>query len=167
MKSRIHASAGILAIALVATFMTATITVEATGNKTAILVTKTAILFALIPLVVSIVIAGGSGRSLAADRNSPLLKNKRRRTSLIAAVGALVLIPCAITLRVLAASGKFGITFAVVQAIELTGGAVNITMLILNARAGRLLTAARRRRKKAAAKSAFATISDRDAPSRN
>lgn len=166
MKSRIHASAGILAIALVATFMTATIIVEATGNKTAILAVKTAILFALIPLIASIVTAGGSGRSLAADRNSPLLKNKKRRTSIIAAVGALILIPCAITLRALAASGKFGITFVIVQAIELTGGAFNITMLILNARAGRLLTAARRRKKaatkKAATKNARATVSELD-----
>jgi hypothetical protein len=145
-KNRIHPLAGMLAIALVATFMTTTITVEIVGNKTAILGAKTAILFALIILIPSVVIAAGTGRSLATGQNSPLLRNKKRRAALVAVIGIAVLVPCAIILRILAADGSYGPTFIVIQAIELVGGIVNLTLLGLNARAGRLLTAGRRRR---------------------
>ena len=153
-KNRIHAVAGILAIALVATFMTATIIVEIVGDKAAVLGVKTAILFALIILIPSIVIATGTGRSLAASRTSPLLKNKKRRAALIAVIGIVVLVPCAITLRIFAADSNLGPAFAIVQAIELAAGIVNLTLLVLNARAGRLLTAARRRQRNSRASTA-------------
>jgi hypothetical protein len=150
MKSRFHALAGIAATALVATFMTATIIVEVIiREKAAILGVKTAILFALIILIPCVMIAGGTGRSLAVGRTSPLLKAKKRRATLIAVIGITVLVPCAITLRILAADARIGPAFIVVQAIELAGGTVNLTLLIRNARAGRLLTAARRRRRNA------------------
>lgn len=147
MKTRIHALAGIVATALVASFMTATIIVEViVREKAAILGVKTAILFALIILIPSVMIAGGTGRSLAAGRTAPLLTGKKRRATLVAVIGITVLVPCAITLRILA-DGRIGPAFIVVQAIELAGGTVNLTLLVRNVRAGRLLTAARRRRK--------------------
>lgn len=151
MKNRIHALAGILAITLVATFMTATIIVEFIGDKTAILGVKTAILFGLILLIPAVIAASGTGRSLAAGRKSPLLTNKKRRAALIAIIGVVVLVPCAVTLRILAARDTVGSTFVIVQTIEFAGGLVNLTLLVLNARAGRLLTAARRRRRKSPA----------------
>jgi hypothetical protein len=78
-----------------------------------------------------------------------LLTAKKRRTAAIAVIGLLVLVPCAVVLRALAASGDFGSTFVGVQVLELVGGAANLTLLVLNARAGRLLTGARRRRRTA------------------
>ena len=160
MKNRIHAIAGMLAIALVATFITATIIVEVAGDDASILAVKTAILFALIILIPSVMMAGGTGRSLAASRTSPLLKNKKRRAMLVAIVGIVVLLPCAITLRVLAGNGNIGPAFIAVQTIELVGGIVNLTLLILNARAGRLLTAARRRRRNSLAGAAIRARSE-------
>lgn len=151
MKSRIHALAGIVAMVLVASFMTATITVEIIGNDAGILAVKTAILFALIVLIPSIIAAAASGRSLAANRKSPLLTNKKRRAAAIAVVGIVVLVPCAVTLRILAGDHDFSSTFVIVQGVEIAGGIVNLTLLSLNARAGRLLTAARRRRRRNAA----------------
>jgi hypothetical protein len=149
MKSHVHAVAGITAIVLVASFMTATIIVEALGDPAAVLATKTAILFALLILIPSVMVAGASGRSLMAGRRtSPLLRAKKRRTAVVAVIGLVVLLPAAVTLRSLAATGDFGMTFIVVQVVELVGGAVNLTLLGLNARAGRLLTAARRRRQR-------------------
>ena len=156
MKSRIHAGAGILAIGLVASFMTATVTVEALGDDEAVLWVKTAILAALLLLIPSVMVAGASGRSLARGRTSPLLKAKKRRTAAVAVVGLGVLLPAAVVLRGLAAAGDFGTTFVTVQAVELAGGAVNLTLLGLNARAGRTLTAARRRRKRTARAAAAA-----------
>lgn len=151
MKSRIHALAGIAAIVLVTSFMTATIIVEIIGGDAAVLAVKTAILFALIVLVPSIIVAAASGRSLAANRKSPLLRNKKRRAVAIAVVGIVVLVPCAVTLRILAADHDFSSTFVIVQAVEIAGGIVNLALLSLNVRAGRLLTAARRRRRRKAA----------------
>ena len=104
MKTRIHALAGIAATALVATFMTATIVAEVIiRDRAVILGVKTAILFALIILIPSVMIAGSTGRSLlAAGRTAPLLRDKKRRAALVAVIGLTVLVPCAITLRILA-----------------------------------------------------------------
>jgi hypothetical protein len=147
-KGRVHATAAIVAIVLVATFMTATITVEVLGDADAVLATKTAILFALLLLIPSVMIAGGTGRSLVAGRTSPLLRAKQRRTAAVAVIGLGVLLPAAVILRALAAADDHGLTFLLVQAVELVGGAVNLVLLGLNARAGRTLTAARRRRRR-------------------
>lgn len=146
MKSRIHAVAGVLAIILVTTFMAATIVVEIVGDPGAVLAVKTLILYALLALVPSIMIAGGSGRSLASGRTAPVFRRKKRRTAAVAMIGLFVLVPSAFVLRDLAAVGDFGTTFVAIQAAELLGGAVNLTLLALNARDGRKLTSARRTR---------------------
>jgi hypothetical protein len=146
MKRHLHAAAGILAITLVVTFMVATILAEALGGQSIVVAVKTAILFALFGLIPSVMVAGGSGRSLAAGRKAPLFHRKRRRTVLVAATGILVLVPCAVVLRTLAAVGDFGTPFVVLQGAEIAGGLVNLTLLSLNARDGRRLTAATHRR---------------------
>jgi hypothetical protein len=146
MKKRIHAMSGIAALALVATFMMATIVVEIVGDHSAIAAVKTAIVFALFALVPSVIIAGATGRSMAAGRQAPVFRRKRRRAALIAMIGILVLVPCAVVLQIMAVDGHFGTTFATIQAVELTGGLINLTLLSLNARDGRRLTAPSRRR---------------------
>lgn len=145
MKKRIHAVAGIVALTLVATFMTATIVVEIIGDRSAIVAVKTAIVLALFALVPSVMIAGTTGRSMAAGRRTPVFRRKRRRTALVAVVGIVVLVPCAVVLRIMAVDGDFGTAFATIQAVELTGGLANLTLLGLNARDGRRLTAPSRR----------------------
>lgn len=139
MTKRIHAAAGITAMTLVATFMVATIGAELVGDPSAVLAVKTAILFALSVLIPSVMIAGASGRSLAARRTSTLLRRKRRRGTIVAVVGITVLVPCAVVLRALAADREFGTAFVLLQGLELAGGATNLTLLWLNARAGRRL----------------------------
>lgn len=146
MKKRIHAVAGIVALTLVATFMMATIVVEIVGDRAAIAAVKTAIVFALFVLVPSVMIAGATGRSMAAGRQAPVFRRKRRRTALVAVIGIVVLVPCAVVLQIMAVDGDFGTAFATIQAVELAGGLVNLTLLGLNARDGRRLTAPSRRR---------------------
>jgi hypothetical protein len=51
---------------------------------------------------------------------------------IIAANGLLVLVPSAVLLSSLADAGRFDTLFTIVQAIELTAGAVNIALLSLN-----------------------------------
>jgi len=150
-KKRIHAVAGIVAMTLVATFMGASVVAEAFGGGSAVLVVKTAILFALLALIPSVMIAGGTGRSLGAGRKAPLFRLKKQRTALVAIIGILVLVPCAVMLRALAAADNFGVVFVTLQAVELAGGLVNLSLLSLNVRDGRRLTAARRRRARVAA----------------
>ncbi len=151
MKKRIHAVAGIVALTLVATFMMATIVVEIAGDRSAIAAVKTAIVFALFVLVPSVIIAGATGRSMAAGRQAPVFRRKRRRAALIAVVGIVVLVPCAVVLQIMAVDGDFGTAFATIQAVELAGGLVNLTLLSLNVRDGRRLTAPSRRRSATAA----------------
>ena len=66
--------------------------------------------------------------------------------ALIALNGVLVLVPCAVTLAVLAGRGDFGATFQAVQALELMAGLVNLVLIGLNIRDGRALTARREAR---------------------
>jgi hypothetical protein len=158
MKKRMHVIAGLMALTLVATFMTATIVAEIIGGHVGIVAVKTAILFALSLLIPSVLVANITGRSLAAGRKTPLLNRKRRRTALVAVVGILILVPCAVTLRILAVEDDFGTLFVSIQAIELLGGLVNLTLLGLNARDGRRLTAGARRKKAKAAAEAAALL---------
>ncbi|MGY6026920.1 hypothetical protein [Streptomyces spinosirectus] len=146
MKSRVHAVAGVLALTLISSFFTASVVVEVFGDHDAVKAVKTVIVFALLGLVPCMAITGGTGRSLSARRlRAPLVRRKQRRIAVAAAIGLLVLVPCAVTLQAMAADGQFGTGFALIQAVELIGGAVNITLLSLNVRDGRLLTAASRR----------------------
>ncbi|GGN94130.1 MULTISPECIES: hypothetical protein [Streptomyces] len=148
MKTRVHAVAGVLALTLISLFFTASAAVEIFGDDHAVQVVKTAIAFALFALVPCMAITGGTGRSLGANRRrAPLIRRKQRRIAAAAAIGLLVLVPCAVTLQVLASDRHFGTEFSVIQAVEFLGGAVNITLLSLNVRDGRLLTAAARRRR--------------------
>jgi hypothetical protein len=147
-KSRIHAIAGILALTLIATFFTSTVIVEIIGDETAISFTKSAILVALLVLVPSMAITGATGRLLAGKRGGPVIKRKKVRMAAIAAIGLLVLVPCAVTLRQLAVNGQFDSTFYLVQAIELIAGAANVTLMAMNVRDGRLLVGKIRRKPK-------------------
>lgn len=108
-------------------------------------------MFALFALAPSVIVAGATGRSMAAGRQAAVFRRKRRRMAVIAVIGIMVLVPCAVTLRIMAVDGDFGIAFAAVQALELAGGLVNLILLSLNARDGRRLTAPSRRGAAAAA----------------
>ncbi len=76
-----------------------------------------------------------------------MFRIRQQRMAAIAAIGLLILTPCAAILQKLSASGEFGIAFSSVQALELLGGAVNITLMSLNLRAGLRLTGRIKRRK--------------------
>ncbi|HSV66808.1 MAG TPA: hypothetical protein VLJ59_12975 [Mycobacteriales bacterium] len=144
-KSRIHAVAGTFALILISLFFLSSIVVEVAGSERAVVAVKTAILYALVLLVPSMAITGGSGRALAGKRGGGRIGRKKRRMAVVALIGLGVLIPCAVTLHRLAVADHFGATFYAIQAIELLGGAVNITLLGLNVRDGRALAGRSRR----------------------
>src|SRR5262249_16350677 len=140
MSSRVHAMAGLLGLTLITLFFGATVVAELRADAREIAMVKQLILAGVVVLIPTMMIVGGSGRSLAGKRGGAIIGGKRRRMVVIAAIGLLVLTPCAVILQHLSADGDFGVVFSLIQAIELLGGAVNIILMGLNVRAGLRLT---------------------------
>ncbi|MGH4025976.1 MAG: hypothetical protein ACRDRV_15480 [Pseudonocardiaceae bacterium] len=139
MKSRVHAVAGFVGLTLIVLFFTSSVVVELIGDEHAVARVKTLILFGVLILVPSMMVTGGTGRILAGRRDSPLIRAKKKRMVAVAVIGLTVLVPCAVILQRLAVAGEFDTAFYTIQIVELIGGAVNITLMGLNVRAGRLL----------------------------
>lgn len=133
----VHRFAALAAILTIGTFFSSTLAVEALGDPTQIAWLKSAIvtpgLWLLIPALAA---TGISGNLLARGRSFPVLSLKKRRMSLAAANGLLVMVPCALLLDRLASQGDLGALFYSIQALELLGGAVNLALLGLNLRDG-------------------------------
>lgn len=133
---RLHAISGGLAILIISTFLTTTLVAELSGDTTLIATVKQWIAYGLALLVPTMAVVGLSGRRLAGTSTSPIIQRKQRRMALIAANGLLILVPCALTLAWLPATDTFGLSFYLVQGLEIIAGPVNITLLVLNARLG-------------------------------
>jgi hypothetical protein len=133
---KLHAVSSMLAILIIGTFLTTTLLAELSQNTTLIAAVKQAIAYGLAVLVPTMAAVGLSGTRLAGASTAPVIQRKRRRMAVIAANGLFILVPCALVLAWLATAGNFGPMFYVVQGIELIAGAVNMTLLVLNARLG-------------------------------
>lgn len=136
MKTKIHAFAGALALLTICTFWGSTAVAELFGDASAIAMVKSGILAGMLVLVPSMAVAGASGFALSKSWRNPMVQRKKQRMKIIAANGVLILVPSAVFLATKAGAGEFDAAFAVVQAIELAAGAVNITLLSLNMRDG-------------------------------
>ena len=134
---RVHFIAGLLAMLTIATFFVSTVIVELLGIHETVATVKALIvmpgLFILVPAIVA---TGGSGFFLSKSRTGRLVETKKRRMPIIAAIGVLILIPCAIFLDRGASAGAFNPTFYWVQAAEFLAGAVNLSLMGLNIRDG-------------------------------
>ena len=140
----IHISAGLMAMVLIALFWTSTVVTEISGDVMLIVMAKRMVLYAMPFLVLAMAATGGSGMKLAGSSRAPVIVRKKKRMAVIAANGIGVLVPSAVFLAWRAASGTFDVWFYAVQALELTAGAVNFTLLVANARTGRRMTRGRR-----------------------
>jgi hypothetical protein len=148
--SHAHRIGGIVALALVLLFWTATVVSLAVGNHAAVATVKTAIAWGLLLLVPAVMTANATGFKLARLRRPagralpPLLARKQQRGIIVAALGLTVLAPCALWLAASVSSRAHSPAYWTVQFIELTAGAVNVTLLALNARDGLRMRPARR-----------------------
>ncbi len=137
----IHRIAGTVAPLCIATFFLSTILFELLGTHASVAHLKSLIvtpgLWILIPALAA---TGGSGMFLAKSRRGRLVDAKKKRMLIIAAVGLLVLVPCAIVLSRWAATGSFDGTFYLVQIVELLAGATNLALIGLNVRDGMRLS---------------------------
>ena len=142
----IHPVAGAIAILTIATFWLSTILSELFASRAVIVAVKTAIPWGFLLLVPALIAAGSSGFALARGRRDGVLGAKVRRMQLVAANGLLILIPSALFLAHKAMAAEFDAAFYAVQALELTAGATNITLLGLNMRDGLKMRGRLRRR---------------------
>jgi hypothetical protein len=97
---------------------------------------KQAIAYALIGFIPLLIIAAGSGFSLAGKREHYLVTAKQRRMPFIAMNGLLILVPLALYLNAKAANGQFDAWFYAAQGLELLAGAANLSLIGLNFRDG-------------------------------
>ena len=148
MKTRIHGVMGFLGLVIITTFFFSSIIVELIGNEEAVVMVKQMIVYGLFILVPAMIITGISGRAIVGARKGRLIKTKMRRMIFVAVNGLFILLPCAIVLNRLAASGTFDTTFYVLQSIELLAGAINIMLMGLNMRDGLLLSGRLRKKER-------------------
>jgi len=132
----VHPVAGGVAILTIAIFWLSTAIAELFASPAVITAVKAAIPWGFLLLIPALAAAGGSGLNLAKGRRTGLIGTKIKRMPIIAANGILVLIPSALYLASKASAGEFDAAFYAVQALELTAGAANITLLALNMRDG-------------------------------
>jgi hypothetical protein len=144
--TRIHVSASILALLTIAGFWTSTVITELFLGEASVVALKTTLPWGFLLLIPAMAVAGITGIKLARGRRGGVIGTKLARMKIIAANGVIVLLPSAFFLAFLAGRGEFGISFYLVQALELVAGAANLTLLGLNFRDGRKLNAGRRRR---------------------
>ncbi len=140
MKTKIHATAGVIGFLTILTFWSSTVISELFTAHETIAVVKTLVLQGMPILIPAMIIAGASGMNLGQKRRDPLTAAKKKRMPFIAANGLLILVPAAIYLQSKAVSGSFDTLFYAVQAIELVAGATNLTLMGLNIRDGRAMT---------------------------
>ena len=140
MLRRVHPIAGLIGFLTILTFWISTVTVELFGSEDAVSAVKHAIPWGLLVLVPALVITGATGFVRSRGVAEPRILAKKRRMPFIAGNGLLILVPSVLYLDRLASRADFGATFSAVQAVELIAGAVNLTLMSLNARDGLRLT---------------------------
>lgn len=145
MKSILHALAGTTAMLIIAGFWSATLVSEIFLDAAAVTTVKHGIVYGLFVLVPFLAATGGSGFVLSKTRQGLLVDRKRKRMAVIAANGLLVMVPAAIFLNSKAAAAEFDSLFYAVQLLELAVGVVQLTLMGMNFRDGRILAGKGRR----------------------
>lgn len=140
MKTKIHASAGVIGFLTILTFWSSTVISELFTSYETIASVKTMVLWGMCVLIPAMIIAGASGMNLGQKRKDPLTAAKKKRMPFIAANGLLILVPAAVYLQSKAVSGSFDTMFYAIQTVELIAGATNLTLMGLNIRDGRAMT---------------------------
>ena len=137
---RVHPIAGALALLTMVIFWASTVAVELLGDRSDVVAVKHAIMWGLLVLVPALAATGGTGFLRAGRSRNARIQAKKRRMQIVAPIGILVLVPCVLYLGTTSSAAGLGTYFYSVQAIELVAGAVNITLMSLNARDGLRLT---------------------------
>lgn len=137
---RIHLTAAIGALTLIATFLVSSAVTELIGNRGDVHDVRQWIVFGLPLLVGCLAAVALTGRRLARKSKAAVIRRKQRRMQAVAAAGIAILVPCALILAELTATTSAGSVVTALEITELLAGALNLTLLVLNFRDGRGLS---------------------------
>lgn len=135
----LHRWAAFVALLCLATFWSATVISLLLGDAALAAGVKRGIAWGLLVLVPAMAALGASGYVPARHRMNATLRRKMMRMRIAAANGVLLLVPAALWLAWRASSGRWESPYAAVQALELAAGALNVALIVRNAREGRRL----------------------------
>ena len=136
MKALAHAIAGVAAMLCIGSFWIVTVVSEGLLAPEDVARAKRFVVLGLWVLVPALAVTGASGFALASGRRGALVARKLVRMRWIAANGLFILVPAALYLDAKAGGADFDVAFLSVQALELAAGAINLTLIALNARDG-------------------------------
>ncbi|MEW8623838.1 MAG: hypothetical protein AB2559_19880 [Candidatus Thiodiazotropha endolucinida] len=138
MKQLAHRVGAYISTICLEVFFISTLFVAIQGTPESITLVKSLIvmpgLFIFIP---AIVMTGATGLSWSTSKSGGLVGKKRKRMPFIGINALFILLPVAIVLDQWASAGSFDSRFYMLQGLELLATAFNITLMILNIRAGR------------------------------
>ena len=141
---RIHLAASLASVVVVTTFLATSAITELAGSNGPVRALRHAIVYGLPLLVVCLATAGLTGNRLSGHSRSPIVRRKRRRLQVAAAIGLAILVPCALILSHLANSATTGSTFRALELSELAFGALNLYLIGRNFADGLRLSSGRR-----------------------
>lgn len=144
MIRRLHILAGVTGFIIILGFWSLTVLSHLVGGEAAVVAVKRAIPWGLPVLIPALMLTGISGMRMGRHATIPQIAAKRRRMPVIALNGLLVLVPSALYLAHAVETRPDGTGFVAIQMVELAAGALNIMLMGLNIRDGRV--AARMRR---------------------
>ncbi|WP_116127300.1 hypothetical protein [Lewinella sp. IMCC34183] len=136
---RSHIAATAVALLTIGSFFTLSLLAELIGDHAFIRQVKTGILYGVPVLLIAMPTLGVTGSKLAGKSTHPLVLTKMRRMKVVAFNGC-ILIGLAIYLYFRAVHYSIDGTFLFFQVLELLFGATNLTLIVLNARAGMKLS---------------------------
>jgi hypothetical protein len=131
MLVRVHRAAAVAAIVVIVTFAISSAATELIGTPAEARLVRHGIMLGLPLLIGCLATVALTGRRLGGRSRAPVVRRKRRRMQVIAAIGLVVLVPCAVVLNYWA--------IGVLEITEFVAGALNLALLVLNFRDGRVL----------------------------
>lgn len=134
-----HIIATSIAVVTIGCFFSFSLIAEIMGNHEFIKQVKTEVLYCLPILLLAMPMLAITGKKLAGKSKSPIVATKMKRMKFVAFNG-IILISLAIYLYFRAINNNIDSTFLGVQIIELLFGAINLTLLGLNIKAGMKLS---------------------------
>ena len=137
---RIHLAAAVGALALIATFLVSSAVTELTGSAGDVHSLRQRIVLGLPLLIGCLAAAALTGRRLARNSRAAVIRRKQRRMQVVAAIGIIMLVPCALILDARTAGASAGSVVIALEIAETLAGALNLTLLLLNVRDGRRLS---------------------------
>lgn len=128
-----------IAVVTIGCFFSFSLVAEIMGNQEFIKQIKIGVLYGLPVLLVAMPMLAMTGKKLAGNSKSTIVATKMKRMKFVAFNGV-ILISLAIYLYFRAVNNNIDSTFLGVQIIELLFGAINLTLLGLNIKAGMKLS---------------------------